>query len=63
MKDGGPILWNAIAICEMSPGRWKTPYERRFGESFKGPIIHSGAMIEYQPISARDQSRIHQFVS
>ena len=38
----------------------KTPCQRRFGEPFKGPIIPSGAMVEYCPISARDQSRLHQ---
>ena len=40
---------------------WKTPYERRFGEPFKGPIIPFGSLVEYYPISAKDQSRIHQF--
>ena len=39
----------------------KTPYERRFGEPFKGPIIPFGSLVEYDPISAKDQSRIHQF--
>ena len=39
----------------------KTPYERRFGEPFKGPIIPFGSLVEYYPISAEDQSRIHQF--
>ena len=39
----------------------KTPYERRFGEPFKRPIIPSGSLVEYHPISAKDQSRIHQF--
>ena len=39
----------------------KTPYERRFGKSFKGPIIPFGSLVEYYPISAKDQSRIHQF--
>ena len=39
----------------------KTPYERRFGEPFKGTIILIGAMVEDHPISARDLSRIHQF--
>ena len=38
----------------------KTPYERRFGKPFKGPIIPSGSLVEYCPISAKDQSRIHQ---
>ena len=39
----------------------KTPYERRFGEPFKGPIIPFGSFVEYHPITAKDQSRIHQF--
>ena len=39
----------------------KTPYERRFGEPFEGPIIPFGSLVEYYPISASDQSRIHQF--
>ena len=28
---------------------------------FKGPIIPFGSLVEYYPISAKDQSRIHQF--
>ena len=40
---------------------WKSPYEIRFGEPFKGPIIPFGAMVEYHPSSPKDQSRIHQF--
>ena len=39
----------------------KTPYERRFGKPFKGPIIPFGSLVEYYPISAKDQSRIHHF--
>ena len=39
----------------------KTPYERRFGKPFKGPIIPFGSLVEYHPITAKDQSRIHQF--
>ena len=39
----------------------KTPYERRFGKPFTGPIIPFGAMVEYHPISAEDLSRLHQF--
>ena len=39
----------------------KTPYERRFGQSFKGPIIPFGSLVEYHPFTAKDQSRIHQF--
>ena len=39
----------------------KTPYERRFGQPFKGPIIPFGSLVEYYPITAKDESRIHQF--
>ena len=39
----------------------KTPQERRFGEPLKEPLISFRAMVENHPISARDQSRIHQF--
>ena len=39
----------------------KTPYERRFGQPFKGPIIPFDSLVEYHPIAAKDQSRIHQF--
>ena len=39
----------------------KTPYERRFGQPFKGPIIPFGSLVEYHPINAKDQSRIHPF--
>ena len=60
----GLILWNAIATCEMSKTSWqmgKTLYKPRFGEPFKGAIIPFGAMVEYHPISQKDQSRLHQF--
>ena len=39
----------------------KAPYERRFGEPFKGPIIPFGSLVEYYPTTAKNQSRIHQF--
>ena len=39
----------------------KTPYERRFGMPINGPVIPFGAMVEYRPIYAKDQSRLHQF--
>ena len=45
----------------LSDGR--TPYERRFGMTFNGPIIPCGAMVECHPISAKDQSRLHQFAA
>ena len=39
----------------------KIPYERRFGQPFKGPIIPFGSLVECHPSTAKDQSRIHQF--
>ena len=39
----------------------KTPCERRFGQPFKVPITPFGSLVEYHPITAKDQSRIHQF--
>ena len=38
----------------------KTPYERRFGMPFNGPVIPFGALLENHPTSANDQSRLHQ---
>ena len=31
------------------------------GNHFEGPIIPLGSLVEYHPITAKDQSRIHQF--
>ena len=39
----------------------KTPYERRFGQPFKGPIIPFCSLVEFHPTIAKDLSRIHQF--
>ena len=39
----------------------KTPNERRFGQPSGGPIFPFGSLVEYHPITAKDQSRIHQF--
>ena len=39
----------------------KTPYEMRFGKSFTGPTIPFGSLVEDYPVTAKDQSRIHQF--
>ena len=32
----------------------KTPYERRFRQPFKGPIIPFGSLVEYHPFTAKD---------
>ena len=33
----------------------------RFGKPFKGPTIPFGSLVEYHPITAKDQSTINQF--
>ena len=65
MKVGGQIPWN---VTDLSAKRHKisclmgeTPHERCFGKPFEGPIIPFGSLVEYHPITAKDQSRIHQF--
>ena len=39
----------------------KTLHERRFGQPCKGPIIPFSSLFECHPITAKGQSRIHQF--
>ena len=64
MKIGGEIPRKALPICETFKishllGR---PHVRDvLGEPFKGPIIPFGSLVECYPITAKDQSRIHQF--
>ena len=59
MKIGGRIPWNVHTYLRnvadlISDG--KTLRERRFGIPKNGPVIPFGAMVEYHPISAKDQS-------
>ena len=64
MKVGGQILSNVIPTCETFKisflvGRLHT---KDVLENFsKGPIIPFGSLVECYPITAKDQSRIHQF--
>ena len=64
MKNGGLILWNAIAICEMSKTSWqkgKLLMKDDLENHSKGPFIPLGAMVQNHPISVRDQSRLHHW--
>ena len=56
VTNGGLILWKVTPICETSQISLdgKTPYERRFGMPFDGPLKLFEAMVEYHPISAKD---------
>ena len=40
---------------------WENPIRKTFWKTIKGPIIPFGSLVEYHPITAKDQSRIHQF--
>ena len=60
MKIGGQIPWNVKPICDnvtdlLSDG--KTPYERRCGQPFEGPIIPFGSLVEFHPSTAKDRCR------
>ena len=64
MRDGGQIPSNATAICEtfkISCLMGRVHMRDVFGKPLKGPIIPFGSLVECYPISAKDQSRIHQF--
>ena len=64
MKVGGQIFYGMLY---QSAKRhrfiiwWEDALWRRFGQPFKGPIITFDSLVEYHPITAKDQSRIHQF--
>ena len=60
MKNGGQILCNAIPICETFKISCLIGNSTR--KSFwKGPIIPFGSLLEYYPISSKNNSRIDQF--
>ena len=66
MVVGGQILWNAFPVCETFKisclmGKLHTKGLLENLLPFNGPIIPFGSLVEYHPISAKDQSRIHQF--
>ena len=55
--------WNATVICEMSKTSWQTGKLTMIDDSenhSNDQKIHNGAMVEYHPISVRDQSRLLQ---
>ena len=64
MKVGGQILWNFAPICETSQiyclmGR--RPMKDVLGNHLEDLLFHLVQLVEYHPITAKDQSRIHQF--
>ena len=64
MNIGGQIPWNALPVFETEKisylmGR---PHMRDvLGNHLKRTIIPFGSLVEYYSITAKDQSRIHQF--
>ena len=64
MKVGGQILWNVTPFCETSQSFYligRRPMKDVVGKPFQRPIIPFGSLVEYHPITAKDQSIIHQF--
>ena len=64
MKIGGQIPWNVTHICETSQISYlmgRRPVKDVLGNHFEGPTIPFGSLVEYHPITAKDQSGIHQF--
>ena len=64
MKVGGQIPWNVTPICETSQIYYlmgRRPMKDVLGNHFKGLIIPFSSWVEYYTITAKDQSRIHQF--
>ena len=63
MKGGGQTPWNChchLRNVQDLLADEKAPYERRFGEPFRGPIILFGAMVDCHPSSPKDLAKIHQ---
>ena len=58
LQSGLNESWWTSQICYLMGRR---PMKKRFGQPFTGPIIPFGSLVEYHPITAKDQSRIHQF--
>ena len=64
MRSGCLILWNATAIFDMSKNSWQMEKNSSW-TAIRRTIQRSNysfwAMVEYYPISARDQSRLQYF--
>ena len=37
-----------------------TEFEKRYDQTFDGPSIPIGSLVEYIPMTAKDKSRVHQ---
>ena len=64
MKVGGQVLWNVTPIFEKSQIYYlmgRRPMKDVLGNQLKNLLFHLVHWFEYHPITAKDQSRIHQF--
>ena len=64
MKVGGQILWNVTPIFETSQIYYlmgRRLVKDVLGNHLKDRLFHLVHWFEYHPITAKDQSRIHQF--
>ena len=59
MKVSGQIPWNGILICETSQIYYlmgRRLMKDVLGNRLKGPIIPFGSLVEYHPVTAKNQS-------
>ena len=64
MKVGGQILWNVTPICETSQIYYlmgRRPMKDVLGNHLMDRLFHLVHWLSIIPITAKDQSRIHQF--
>ena len=58
----GLVRRNAIVSCATCTTRWHdsmTAFEKRYGQTFDGPSIPNGSLVEHIPMTAKDKARVH----
>ena len=60
MKVGGKIQWNVYTYLR-NVTDLLCPMKDLLGNHLKDRLFHVGSFVEYYSITAKDQSRIHQF--
>ena len=61
MKVGGQILWNVTPICETSQIYYlmgRRLVKDVLGNHLNDPLFLFGSLVEYHPITAKDQSHL-----
>ena len=70
LQSGLNVSWSADSmecdtylrnVTDLLSGGKRRPMQDVLGNHFKDLLFHFGSLVEYHPITAKDQSRIHQF--